>query len=163
MIERKSVKTFTIVMDKLDKQILELIQVDATLSTAEIADKVGLTTTPCWRRIQRLQMEGVIEKRVTLLNPEKLNLGLTVFVHIKTSQHDPKWLNQFALHTTAFEEVVEIYRLSGEYDYMLKVLVADMQGFDHFYKRFINGIQLSDVTSSFAMEKIKNSTALPIS
>ena len=150
-------------MDKLDKQILELIQVDATLSTAEIADKVGLTTTPCWRRIQRLQMEGVIEKRVTLLNPEKLNLGLTVFVHIKTSQHDPKWLNQFALHTTAFEEVVEIYRLSGEYDYMLKVLVADMQGFDHFYKRFINGIQLSDVTSSFAMEKIKNSTALPIS
>ncbi len=149
-------------MDKLDKQILELIQADATLSTAEIADKVGLTTTPCWRRIQRLQSEGVIEKRVTLLNPEKLNLGLTVFVHVKTSQHDPKWLNQFALHTTAFEEVVEIYRLSGEYDYMLKVLVADMQGFDHFYKRFINGIQLSDVTSSFAMEKIKNSTALPI-
>mgnify|MGYP000856787113 CR=1 FL=1 len=87
MIERKSVKTFTIVMDKLDKQILELIQADATLSTAEIADKVGLTTTPCWRRIQRLQMEGVIEKRVTLLNPEKLNLGLTGFVHIKTSQH----------------------------------------------------------------------------
>lgn len=150
-------------MDKLDKQILELIQQDATLSTAEIADKVGLTTTPCWRRIQRLQADGVIEKRVTLLNPEKLNLGLTVFVHVKTSQHDPQWLKQFALHTTAFEEVVEIYRLSGEYDYMLKVLVADMQGFDHFYKRFINGIQLSDVTSSFAMEKIKNSTALPIS
>ncbi|WP_164078271.1 Lrp/AsnC family transcriptional regulator [Alteromonas facilis] len=149
-------------IDAIDKKILQILQRDANLSTAEIAESIGLTTTPCWRRIQRLQELGVIDKKVTLLNPEKLNLGLTVFVHIKTSHHDPKWLKQFANHTTSFEEVVEIYRLSGEYDYMLKVLVADMKGYDHFYKRFISGIQLSDVTSSFAMERIKDSTQLPL-
>ncbi len=149
-------------IDALDKKILQLLQSDASLSTAEIAEHVGLTTTPCWRRIQRLQDANVIERKVTILNPDKLNLGLTVFVHIKTSHHDPQWLKQFASHTQAFEEVVEIYRLSGEYDYMLKVLVADMQGYDHFYKRFISGISLTDVTSSFAMEKIKDSTQVPL-
>ncbi len=149
-------------LDKIDKEILSLIQNDASLGTAEIAEFVGLTTTPCWRRIQRLQENGIIRKSVTLLCPEKLNILLTVFVHIKAAKHDSIWLKKFAVHTSSFDEVVEIYRLSGEYDYMLKVLVKDMQGYDHFYKRFIAGIELSDVTSSFAMEQIKNTTAIPL-
>lgn len=149
-------------MDKLDKHILSLLQQDATQSTAEIAEQVGLSTTPCWKRIQRLQETGIIRSKVTLLDPDKLNLRLTVFVHIKTARHETTWLKQFASHTAAFEEVVEIYRLSGEYDYMLKVMVADMQGYDQFYKRFIAGVPLTDVTSSFAMEKIKNETSLPL-
>jgi Lrp/AsnC family transcriptional regulator len=150
-------------LDKLDKSILNLLQNDASITTAEIAEKVGLTTTPCWRRIQRLQEQNVIHKTVTLLNPDKLNLKLTVFVHVKAARHDSAWLKKFADHASSFEEVVEFYRLSGELDYMLKVLVSDMQGYDHFYKRFIAGIELRDVTSSFAMEKIKNSTAMPLS
>ena len=149
-------------MDKYDKAILEELQLDATLTTAEIAERVGLTSTPCWRRIQRLQELGIIDKKIILLNPDALDLTLTVFVHIKTSQHDPKWLKTFADHASCFDEIIEIYRLSGEYDYMLKVLVSDMQSFDHFYKRFITGASLSDVTSSFAMEKIKSSTQLPL-
>ncbi|MDM7860854.1 Lrp/AsnC family transcriptional regulator [Alteromonas sp. ASW11-36] len=150
-------------MDKLDKHILSVLQKDATQTTAEIAEQVGLSTTPCWKRIQRLQEIGIIKSKVTLLDPDKLNLKLTVFVHIKTARHEPTWLKQFASHTAAFEEVIEIYRLSGEYDYMLKVMVADMQGYDNFYKRFIAGVPLTDVTSSFAMEKIKNETSLPLS
>ncbi|GAC30468.1 Lrp/AsnC family transcriptional regulator [Brumicola pallidula] len=149
-------------IDRIDKEILRIIQQDAALTTAEVAEQVGLTTTPCWRRIQRMQDSGIIIKKVTLLRPEKLNLMLTVFVNVKVAKHDSSWLKKFAEHTQAFEEVVEFYRLSGEFDYMLKVLVCDMQGYDHFYKRFISGIELSEVTSSFAMEKIKNQTAIPL-
>lgn len=149
-------------IDRIDKEILSIVQQDATLTTAEIAEQVGLTTTPCWRRIQRLQASGIIIKKVTLLQPEKLNLGLTVFVNVKVAKHDSSWLKKFAEHTEAFEEVVEFYRLSGEFDYMLKVLVSDMRGYDHFYKRFIAGIELREVTSSFAMEKIKNKTTVPL-
>jgi Lrp/AsnC family transcriptional regulator len=149
-------------IDRIDKEILKIIQEDATLTTAEIAEQVGLTTTPCWRRIQRFQESGVVIKKVTLLQPEKLNLSLTVFVNVKVAVHDSNWLKRFAEHTSAFEEVVEFYRLSGEYDYMLKVLVSDMHGYDHFYKRFIAGIELREVTSSFAMEKIKNKTTIPL-
>ncbi|MFB0912014.1 MAG: Lrp/AsnC family transcriptional regulator [Glaciecola sp.] len=149
-------------IDRIDKEILRIIQQDASLTTAEVAEQVGLTTTPCWRRIQRMQDSGIIVKKVTLLQPEKLNLGLTVFVNVKVARHDSSWLKKFSIHTQAFEEVVAFYRLSGEYDYMLTVLVSDMQGYDHFYKRFISGIELREVTSSFAMEKIKNQTAIPL-
>jgi len=149
-------------LDASDKHILALLQKDATMTTAEIAEQVGLSSTPCWRRIQRLHESGVIKGTVALVSAEKLKLHLTVFVHVKAAKHDSVWLKQFARHTTAFDEVVDVYRLSGEYDYMLKVLVNDMQGFDHFYKRFISGIELSDVNSSFAMETMKNSTALPL-
>lgn len=149
-------------LDSCDKSILSLLQRDATLTTADIAEKVGLSSTPCWRRIQRLHEAGVIKRTVALLSAEQLKLHLTVFVHVKAAKHDSNWLKQFARHATSFDEVVDVYRLSGEYDYMLKVLVSDMQGYDHFYKRFIAGIELSDVTSSFAMETMKNSTALPL-
>lgn len=150
-------------LDKLDKAILTILQSDADIPVADIAERVGLTSTPCWRRIQRLQDQGVIKKRVALLDQSKLNLGMTVIVQVKAAKHDGKWLDEFALHASSFEEVVEFYRMSGEFDYMLKVMVKDMQAFDHFYKRLVNGIDLGDVTSSFAMEQIKYDTALPLS
>lgn len=151
-----------IAIDSVDKAILSALQRDAELPINDIAESVGLTSTPCWRRIQRLQQAGLISKRVALLNAEKLGLAMTVFVQVKAAQHDGGWLDKFARHASAFDEVVEFYRMSGEYDYMLKVLVTDMRSFDHFYKRLVKGIHLGDVTSSFAMEQIKYSTALPL-
>jgi Lrp/AsnC family transcriptional regulator len=149
-------------MDKLDSEILRLLQKDATQSVAEIAEQIGLSTTPCWRRIQSLEKQGIIDKRVVLLNPEKIGLGMTVFVQVKAAKHDSVWLKAFADHAESIEQIVEFYRMSGEYDYMLKVVVADMQAFDVFYKRLVDGVDLSDVTSSFAMEQIKYTTALPL-
>ncbi len=151
-----------ITLDRIDKEILSLIQEDAERSLADVAETVGLSQTPCWRRIQRLQDTGFITKRVGLLNAEKLGLSMTVFVQVKAARHDGNWLDKFAQHASGFEEVVEFYRMSGEYDYLLKVLVADMASFDHFYKRLVNGIDLNDVTSSFAMEQIKYATAIPL-
>jgi Lrp/AsnC family transcriptional regulator len=149
-------------MDRLDSEILRLLQIDATQSVADIAEQIGLSTTPCWRRIQSLEKQGIIDKRVALLNPEKIGLGMTVFVQVKAAKHDSVWLNKFAEHAANIEQIVEFYRMSGEYDYMLKVVVADMQAFDVFYKKLVDGVDLSDVTSSFAMEQIKYTTALPI-
>jgi Lrp/AsnC family transcriptional regulator len=149
-------------MDRLDCEILRLLQKDATQSVADIAEQIGLSTTPCWRRIQSLEKQGIIDKRVVLLNPEKIGLGMTVFVQVKAAKHDSDWLKKFAKHATNIEQIVEFYRMSGEYDYMLKVVVADMQAFDVFYKKLVGGIDLSDVTSSFAMEQIKYTTALPV-
>lgn len=149
-------------MDKLDRRILSLLQQDATLSVADIAERVGLSTSPCWRRIQLLEQAGVIRRRVALLDPEKLALSMTVFVQIKAGKHDGDWLQRFARHAGDMDEVVEFYRMSGEFDYLLKVVVKDMKAFDVFYKKLVSGIDLSDVTSSFAMEQIKYSTALPL-
>lgn len=149
-------------MDRVDKEILRLLQQDATMPVSEIADKIGLTTTPCWRRIQLLEKQRVITKKVALLDAEKLNLGMTVFVQVKAGRHDALWLKQFAEHAESIEEVIEFYRMSGEYDYMLKVVVSDMKAFDVFYKKLVEGIELSDVTSSFAMEQLKYTTALPV-
>ena len=149
-------------MDRLDCEILRLLQKDATQSVSDIAQQIGLSTTPCWRRIQSLEKQGIIDKRVALLNPEKIGLGMTVFVQVKAAKHDSVWLKKFADHATNIEQIVEFYRMSGEYDYMLKVVVADMQAFDVFYKTLVEGIDLSDVTSSFAMEQIKYTTALPV-
>jgi Lrp/AsnC family transcriptional regulator len=149
-------------MDKLDREILRLLQKNATQSVAEIAEQIGLTTTPCWRRIQSMEKTGIIDNRVVLLNAEKLGLGMTVFVQVKATKHDSAWLNKFAKHAANIEQIVEFYRMSGEYDYMLKVVVVDMQAFDVLYKKLVEGVELSDVTSSFAMEQIKYTTALPV-
>lgn len=151
-----------ILLDKIDKAILAILQRDAEASVATIAEHVGLTSTPCWRRIQRLQDKGVIKGKVALLEPSSLGLDLIVFVQIKAPRHDESWLSKFATQASAFEEVIEFYRLSGEYDYLLKVIVEDMPAFDHFYKRLIKSVELGDVTSSFSMEQIKYSTALPL-
>ncbi|PSC03598.1 transcriptional regulator [Alsobacter soli] len=149
-------------MDTVDRKILELLQADASLSIAEIAASVGLSQTPCWKRIQRLEGQGVIERRVALLNPEKLGLGLTVFVSIETNDHSEAWLARFAELVAAMPEVIELYRMAGDVDYMLRVIVPDMASYDAFYKRLIAAIPLKNVSSRFAMERVKSTTALPL-
>jgi Lrp/AsnC family transcriptional regulator len=149
-------------MDLIDRKILDLLQRDASLSIAEIAERVGLSQTPCWKRIQRLEVNGVIERRVALLNPEKLGLGLTVFVSIETNDHSQSWLANFAEIVTAMPEVMELYRMAGDVDYMLRVVVPDMAAYDGFYKRLIAAVPLKNVSSRFAMERVKASTVLPI-
>ena len=149
-------------MDDIDRNILANLQDDATLSLNEIAARVGLSPTPCWRRIQKLEESGVIRARVALLDGAKLNVGVTVFVSIRTNQHNSEWLEKFADSVAAIPEVVEFYRMSGEIDYLLRVVVPNIEAYDAFYERLIAVIDLSDVSSSFAMEQIKYTTALPL-
>lgn len=149
-------------MDLIDQKILACLQGDATLPVAEVADRVGLSTTPCWRRIQNLEKAGIIRQRVALLDAEKLNVGVTVFVRVKTSQHNVAWLERFASGVAAIDEVVEFYRLSGDIDYLLRVVVPDIAAYDQVYKRLIATAELADVSSNFAMETIKYTTALPV-
>ncbi len=149
-------------MDAIDRKILAVLQEDASLSVAEIGQRVGLSSTPCWKRIQRLEADGVITKRVALINPDKLGLGVTVFVSIETGDHSQEWLARFADVVSAMPEVMEFYRMAGDVDYMLRVVVADIASYDAFYKRLIATIPLKNVTSRFAMERIKSTTALPI-
>jgi len=151
------------IMDKIDKQLLQLLQQDCSLSLQQIADKLNLTTTPCWNRIKRLENEGMIKQRVALLDPEKVDLSLIVFVQIKTQQHSETWFEDFVLQVKGFSEVMEFYRMAGEYDYMLKVLVKDMTSYDRFYKTLVNNVNgLTDVNSSFAMQQLKYTTELPL-
>ena len=149
-------------MDKKDSNILSILQEDATLSVNEIAERVSLSPTACWKRIQRLTQDGIIRKQVCLLDSKKLGAGVTVFVAIKTNRHDMQWLQQFAAGVRDMPEVVEFYRMSGETDYLLKVVAPDIQGFDVVYKRLIQVVELFDVSSSFAMEELKYTTALPL-
>lgn len=149
-------------MDKIDKKILTILQENAEVSLAELAHRVNLSQTPCWKRVQKLQEAGIIEKRVALCNPEKLGLGLTVFVSIETSDHSQDWLQRFADEVAAMPEVMDFYRMAGDIDYMLRVVVADMAAYDAFYKRLIATIPLKNVTSRFAMQRIKSTTAYPV-
>jgi Lrp/AsnC family transcriptional regulator len=149
-------------MDAIDRKILNVLQNDASLSVAEIGQRVGLSSTPCWKRIQRLETEGVIQRRVAIVDPEKIGLGVTVFVSIETGDHSQEWLDKFADVVKAMPEVMEFYRMAGDVDYMLRVVVNDIQNYDGFYKRLITAAPLKNVTSRFAMEKIKSTTALPI-
>lgn len=148
-------------MDDKDRTILEILQRKADTPLAEIAAAVGLSTTPCWRRIQKLEQEGFIRDRVALLDRQKLNCGVSVFVIIRTRQHDTDWLSKFQDAVGEFPEVVEAYRLSGDIDYLLHVMVPDIAAYDAFYKKLIERVPLADVSSSFAMEDIKYTTALP--
>lgn len=149
-------------MDDIDIRILDCLQTDATLAVSEIARRVGLSTSPCWNRIQRLEAAGVIRARVALLDPPALNVGVTAFVSIRTSNHNATWFEKFAAAVSSFPEVVEFYRMSGDVDYLLRVVVPDIRAYDEFYKRLIERIDLQDVSSSFAMEEIKYTTALPL-
>jgi Lrp/AsnC family transcriptional regulator len=149
-------------MDDADRKILALLQEDLSLPVAEIAGRVGLSPTPCWRRIQRLEDSGVIRKRVALLDGDKLNVGVTVFVAVRTNEHSAEWLDQFARAVSEFPEVVEFYRMSGDIDYLIRLVVPDIAAYDAFYRRLIAKVRLSDVSSSFAMEEIKYTTALPL-
>jgi Lrp/AsnC family transcriptional regulator len=149
-------------MDATDIKILHLLQEDCAISVAEIAEKVGLSTTPCWRRIQKLEQDGVIERRVALLNAKKVNAGVTVFVKIIAPVHSVAWCERFHKAVRDLPEIIEVYRMSGEIDYLLRVAVPDIEHYDVFYKKLISQIELSDVSSSFALEQIKFTTALPL-
>jgi Lrp/AsnC family transcriptional regulator len=149
-------------MDAIDRKILAVLQENAALSVAEIGSRVGLSSTPCWKRIQRLEADGVIQKRVALVDQDKIGLGVTVFVSVETGDHSGDWLDRFAKVVGAMPEVMEFYRMAGDVDYMLRVVVPDIAGYDGFYKRLIAAVPLSNVTSRFAMEKIKSTTALPV-
>ena len=149
-------------MDAIDRKILAVVQEDASLSVAEIGQRVGLSSTPCWKRLQRLEADGVIMRRVALIDPEKIGLGITVFVSIETGDHSQDWLKRFAETVGGMPEVMEFYRMAGDVDYMLRVVVHDMPDYDKFYKKLIATVPLKNVTSRFAMERIKSTTALPI-
>jgi len=149
-------------LDAIDRKILTVLQDDASLSVAEIGDRVGLSSTPCWKRIQRMEAEGIILRRVALVDQNKIGLGITVFVSVESGDHSDAWLKKFADAVSAMPEVMEFYRMAGDVDYMLRVVVADMQSYDIFYKKLISAVALKNVTSRFAMEKIKSVTALPV-
>ncbi|NIF23372.1 MULTISPECIES: Lrp/AsnC family transcriptional regulator [Pantoea] len=150
-------------LDKTDRALLALLQQDCTLSLQSLADAVNLTTTPCWKRLKKLEDDGIIRGRVALLDGEKLGLGLTAFMFVKTHQHSSEWYQAFVEAVQTLPEVMAFYRMAGEYDYLLRIQVADMKCYDRFYKRLVNSVPgLIDVTSSFAMEEIKYTTALPV-
>lgn len=149
-------------MDKKDLQIISLLQQDASISLAELAEAVNLSATPCWRRLQKLREDGVLKKQVMLCDAERLSLGVTVFVSVRTSRHSDDWTRQFIEGTQGIPEIVEIYRMTGDIDYLLKIVVPDIKAYDSVYKRLIRVADLSDVSAGFAMEVIKHTTALPL-
>ena len=149
-------------LDDLDRRILYFLQRDALMTIKDIAKKVNLSPTPCWKRIQRMEENGTIRARVALLDPAKVDAGVTVFIAIRTDQHNIEWSEKFAREMKSIPEIMEIYRMSGEVDYLLRVVVPDIAAFDQIYKTIIGRIALSDVTSMFAMEQMKYTTALPV-
>lgn len=149
-------------LDAIDRKLLEWVQADATQPLTQLAEACGLSTSLCWRRLQRLKEAGVITRQVTLLDPDKVNVGVTVIVSVRTSVHTQEWFERFRATCEAIPEVVEFYRMSGDIDYLLRVVVPDIKAYDAVYKRLIDGTQLHDVSSSFAMERLKYTTALPL-
>lgn len=149
-------------MDSIDKAILALLQRDSDTPVAEIAESVGLSPTPCWRRIKKLEEQGVIRRRVALTDMKAVGLNLTAFVAVKTAHHTGSWLNDFAASIARIPEVVEVYRMSGEIDYLLKVVCPDMAEYDRIYKQLISIADFSDVRSTFSMEELKYTTELPL-
>lgn len=149
-------------LDSIDCKLLSILQQDAETPLADLAQAVNLSTTPCWRRVQRLREHGFIARQVALVDPRKVNLGVTVFVAIRTNQHSQTWFERFRDAVRAIPEVVEFYRMSGDVDYLLRVVAPDIAAYDQIYKRLIREVDLSDVSSSFAMEELKFTTALPL-
>lgn len=149
-------------MDNTDIKILALLQEDASLTVAQIAEQVNLSQTPCWRRIQKLEEAGIIRKRVALLDPDAIGLGLTIFVEIETGDHSAEWIDRFAAAVAAMPEVMEVYRMAGDVDYLLRISVGSMDAYDTFYRKLIEQVPLKNVTSRFAMERVKATTAFPL-
>lgn len=149
-------------LDRFDLRILSCLQEDANLPLAELSEAVGLSQTPCWRRVQKLEAAGYIRKRVALLDRDKLQAGVTVFIAVKTARHSMEWLEQFHKAVHDLPEIVDFYRMSGEIDYLLKAYVSDISAYDALYKKLISRVELSDVTSMFAMEELKSTTAIPL-
>nr|WP_258571136.1 Lrp/AsnC family transcriptional regulator [Flavimaribacter sediminis] len=149
-------------IDDIDKKILALLQKDCTLPATEIASRVGLSATPCWRRIQKLEEEKFIRSRVALLDSVKLNVDVTAFIAVRTNQHNRAWLDKFEKAVSDMDEVVDFFRLSGDIDYLIRVALPNIKAYDAFYKRLIEKVDMSDVNCMFAMETIKSTTELPL-
>jgi Lrp/AsnC family transcriptional regulator len=149
-------------MDEVDRKLLQLLQEDTNLSIAQLAERVGLSQTPCWKRIQKLEARRVIRRRVALLDPERVGVGLIVFVALEAGEHTPQWLERFSAIIAGMPEVMEVYRMAGDIDYLLRVAVADMSEYDAFYKRLIASAPMKNVTSRFGMERMKYTTAYPL-
>lgn len=149
-------------MDQTDRKILSILQEDASLSVAEIASRVNLSQTPCWRRIQRLEAGGVIQRTVAILDPDKVGFGISVFVSVEAGDHSRAWLDRFAAAVAAMPEVMEVHRMAGDTDYILRVAVPDMPAYDAFYLKLIAAVPLKNVTSRFSMERVKSTTAYPV-
>lgn len=149
-------------LDRVDRKILTILQTDASLAVSDIASQVGLSQTPCWRRIQRLRNDGIVEATVALVNPEAIGVGLTVFVAVEARDHTPEWLQQFTAAVISRSDVLEVHRMAGDVDYLLRVAVRDMAAFDAFYRELIAAVPLKNVSSHFAMERVKDTTAYPI-
>lgn len=151
-----------IILDAFDRRILSLLQQDATISIAEVAARLGLSQTPCWKRIKRLEREGVIERRVAVLNRERLGLGVIVMVAVRTAHHNDDWLKAFSEGVSRIDEVVELHRMSGDIDYLLKIVARDIDDYDRIYRKLTKIAPLQSVSSSFVMQEIKSTTALPL-
>ncbi|MEM1380976.1 MAG: Lrp/AsnC family transcriptional regulator [Pseudomonadota bacterium] len=149
-------------MDETDKKILSLVQTDANLSVADVAERAGISQTPCWRRLKKLEEKGVIKRRVTLLDPNALGLPLVGYVRIHAKEHSEDWLQAFAKAVQAIPEIVECHRMTGDVDYLLKVVAPDMGGYDVIYKQLIRKIDMADVSVNFSMERLKDTTELPL-
>jgi Lrp/AsnC family transcriptional regulator len=149
-------------MDSTDRKILAILQIDASISVADVAKRVNLSQTPCWRRIQKLEEAGIIQRRVALVDPQALGLDLAVFVEVQSPDHSKEWLDGFADVLSGMPEVMEVYRMAGDVDYLLRISVANMAAYDDFYRRLIEQVPLKNVTSRFAMERVKYTTAYPI-
>jgi Lrp/AsnC family transcriptional regulator len=160
-LEQRKMAAEKITLDRLDREILRLLSEDASLSLAEIAARVGLTPTPCWKRIRRMEQEGVILRRVALIDPDRIGLPVSVFVEVETADHSSSWLARFAEVVASMPEVVDAWRMSGDVDYLLHVVVPDIAAYDGFYRRLIEAVPLRNVSSRFAMERLK-SAPLPI-
>ncbi|MEP9380496.1 Lrp/AsnC family transcriptional regulator [Aquabacter sp. CN5-332] len=156
-MSRSSVK-----LDTIDLKILRELQADASLPLTDLADRVGVSQTPCWRRVQKLEAAGIIRKRVTLLDRAQLNVGVTVFIAVRTNKHSVEWLETFARAVQDIPEIVDFYRMSGEIDYLLKAHVPDIGSYDALYKKLISKVELTDVTSMFAMQELKSTTEIPL-
>lgn len=149
-------------IDATDRKLLDLLQRDAGLSLDEVGAHAGLSRNACWRRIKRLEDEGYIKSRVALLDAGRIGVGLTAFIALRTTEHSPKWLDQFARAVRGIPEIIGVYRMTGDIDYLLQVVIPDVAAYDRLYKRLINRITLADVSSSFVMEEIKSTTVLPL-
>jgi Lrp/AsnC family transcriptional regulator len=149
-------------LDRIDRKIIYELMRDATLPVAQLADRVGLSQTPCWKRVQKLEAAGVITGRVAIVDPDRIGLGLTVFVEIEAADQSREWRAEFRKVIEDFPVIVEVHRMAGEVDYLLKVVVPDMAAFDNFYLDLTRALSCRNVTSKFSMETIRATTAWPI-
>lgn len=149
-------------LDETDSRLLEILQQDASLSLDSIGERAGLSRNACWRRIKALESAGIIRSRVTLLDPDKVGLSLMVFMMVRTSEHTPDWLDQFRRATRSIPEILSVYRMTGELDYLIRARVADMADYDRLYQQLTGKVALADVSASFVMEHIKDTHSLPV-